>query len=311
MGARWIVLRTVLVYIALPVLLVGFAFAGGIHATVGFDEAVRIGSAELGDVGPSERTMVVGIDASGADRVPDAETRAALEYWERQETAYATGYDAEFVLRPNASDPDVLVRYRPGGGCSGGRPGCAPIVTDESKLSEYPRPLEVRIDASRVPNYRVATLLLKHEFGHVRGLGHCVEPRAVMGCPHTEAGEEASWETREYAWAKPAVRVYVTESTGNATAVWNALERVERSPDAPANLSFVPVESGWEADLVLEARSCAGCRGEWRTRFGGGRHYDDDGEPEFLTYLEGTLVAREGELEGAVYERVGELVLRP
>lgn len=311
MGSRWIVLRTVLVYLVLPVLLVTLAFAGGIHATVGLEEAVRIGSAEFGDVGPNERTMVVGIDASGADRVPVAETRAALEYWERQEAAYATGYDAEFVLRPNASDPDVLVRYRPGAGCSGGRPGCAPLVTDESKLSEYPRPLEVRIDASRVPNRRVATLLLKHELGHVRGLGHCVEPRVVMGCPHTGTGEEASWETRAYAWAKPTVRVHVTEGTENATAVWNALGRVERSPDAPANLSFVRADSQWEADLVLEARSCAGCRGEWRTRFGGGRHYDDDGEPEFLTYLEGTLVVPEGEVEGAMYERIGELVLRP
>jgi hypothetical protein len=33
------------------------------------------------------------------------------------------GNDAEFVLRPNATDPDVLIRYRPGGGCSGGGRG--------------------------------------------------------------------------------------------------------------------------------------------------------------------------------------------
>ena len=311
MGAHWIVLRTLLLHVVLPFLLVVLAFAGGIHATVGIDEAVRIGSEEIGGIGPSERTMVVGIDATGADRIPVAETRAALEYWERQEAAYATGYDAEFVLRPNASDPDVLIRYRPGGGCSGGRPGCAPLVTDESKLSEYPRPLEVTIDASKLHNRRSATLLLKHELGHVRGVGHCVEPRVVMGCPHSEDGEERSWETRTYAWAKPTVHVYVTEGTENATAVWEALERIERSPDAPANLSFVRVGSRWEADLVVEARSCDGCRTQWRSRLGGGRHYGDDDDLEFLTYAEVEVVTHDRPIEAAVLERIGEMVLRP
>jgi hypothetical protein len=306
MGARWIVVRTLLARVVFPFLLVALAFAGGIHATVGIDEAVRVGGDRLGDVGPSEREVVVGIDASGADRVPVAEIRAALGYWERQEAEYATAYDAEFLLRPNASDPDVLIRYRPGAGCAGGRPGCAPLVTDGSAFAEHPGPLEVRIDASHVPNRRAATLLLKHELGHVRGLGHCVEPRVVMGCPRTEAGEEASWETREHAWAKPTVAVYVA-GPPNSTAVADALRRVERAPAAPPDLSFVRVGTRWEADLLVEVRRCEECDPRYETRFSGGRHYDDDGEPEFLTYAEVDVTAPDGSTQELVYEAASEL----
>jgi hypothetical protein len=311
-GTPWIVVRTLLVYVGLPILLVTLAFVGGIHATVGVDEAVRLGNDRLGDIGPSERTMVVGIDASGADRRPVAETRAALEYWERQEAASLTGYDAEFLLRPDATDPDVLIRYRPGVSCSSGRPACAIRVRNEETLSELPRPLLVRIDSAHVHNRRGATYLLKHELGHIRGLAHCVEPRVVMGCPHSADGEGRSWKSREHAWAKPTVRVYVPTDTPNATAtdVWDALARIERSADAPTNLSFVSAGSAWEADLVVEARTCGDCPGRYEMRFRGGRHYDDDGDAEFLTYAEVDVVAPDGAIEETVYEPVSELALR-
>lgn len=81
------------------------AITDGLHATAGLDEAVRIGAAGFDGVDLGERTLVVGIDASGANRVPAAEPRAPLEYRERQEPAYVTEYDAEFALRPNVSDP--------------------------------------------------------------------------------------------------------------------------------------------------------------------------------------------------------------
>jgi len=124
-----------------------------------------------------ERTLVVAIDETNAERNTTPLVREALEYWEQNSEEYA-GYPIEYELRPNATDPDVEIVWTESVSvCSlsydGTYVGCAPYVTESA-----PETATVSIETGYLRNHTVD--IVKHELGHTLGLAHGDEPAALM-----------------------------------------------------------------------------------------------------------------------------------
>jgi hypothetical protein len=237
------------------------------------------GDADAGANPWGSEPIVVAVEGPpDRDVVPLVRTAAA--YWEANDTRYV-GYAVDYEVRPDASEPDVVVRFRDEiEGCERNdhTAGCAPYITHSAQI-QRPVTVEIKTGLSDASTIQV----IEHELGHTLGLGHDDEPQDVMrtGVTLTTLPQPNATE-RAFPWADGEFTVYVdVDEAPNPDAargqVTRALNYYQRgAPGMPDNLTFELVDDP-DAELVIryaEASSCTGRSGSC----GSSRGPDPDGD---------------------------------
>jgi hypothetical protein len=219
--------------------------------------------------------------------------REATAYWEANAERYA-GYDVDYEVRPNATDPDLVVEFvRTVPECDGAddAAGCAPLITDRRQVN---RPETVSVSASFSDQSTV--LVLKHELGHTLGLDHANAPQEVMSSEsvlHTTARPNAT--DRAFPWNDREFSVYLdptnaSDPEGAREQVRHALDYYERgAPGMPDNLTFSFVDDPERADVVVEFADEPPCSPN-AASCGATRGWDPDGDGAVETYSHLTVV---------------------
>jgi hypothetical protein len=206
--------------------------------------------------------VVVGVAGpTGRDVVPLV--RRAAAYWEANAGRYA-GYPVDYAVRPEATNPDVVVQFRDEiEGCERTKhtAGCAPYITHAGQI-DRPVTVEVKTGLSDESTVRV----LEHEFGHTLGLGHDDEPRDIMrtGVVLTTLPQPNATE-RGFAWTDGDFTVYVDvaaapDPDAAREQVGRALDYYERgAPGVPNDLTFRAVDDPDDAELVIRYVDRSAC----------------------------------------------------
>ncbi|MFC4360587.1 matrixin [Halobium salinum] len=252
------------------------------------------GSASVDADNPwGRQVLTVGVvDATSTDRDYVALVRTAVEFWNTNGQAYGA-YDARYQLDPDATDPDIEVRFVDQVESCGRDEGenllgCAPRLDADSRA---PQPVTLRIEAGYDDETTVEAV--KHELGHVRGLTHDDEPvfmrasRVAYTLPQPDAVD------RDYPWKTSAFTVYVDDSNVSAAdretfrrQVGHALAYYEDGPAGfPSNVSFTLVDDPEQADVVV-------------------RYVDDGGEAASRSSTVGT----DPDGDGAIEYRTGATI---
>jgi hypothetical protein len=243
-----------------------------------------------------ETTLTVAVEAPpDDDREYTPMVREALDYWASVADRFA-GYPISFEVVPAGEEPDLVVAFVDRvGRCENVTEvaGCAPHITSPSEVNR-PERLAVRTglsDASTV-------LVLKHEVGHVLGLGHEDPPQEVMAptanlttLPQPNATErELPWRTATLSVAVDYSTVPSSDRRAVREQIRHALTYYERGADGygPGNVTFVTTDDRESADVVVtfpDATPCGdGGSGSCGSRFG--IDPDGDGAVEWYTRLE-------------------------
>ncbi|MFT4891951.1 MAG: hypothetical protein ACI9YT_002889 [Halobacteriales archaeon] len=249
-----------------------------------------------GRIWPDEPIVVAVEDVTGGGRDFPPLVRAALDYWEGNASRYA-GYPVEFVLDPDATDPDVEIRIvRDITDCDGPGDtiGCAPYVTARERID---RPVTVQVVAGLSDESTVH--VIKHELGHVFGLDHGDAPRDVMapGTLVTTLPQPNATE-RAVPWKDDTLTVHVNDSgVTERDAVRDQIRHAVRYYDrgaggtVPGNVSFEFVDDPERADVVIsfpDEMPCGEGDGSCGRRIGVDE--DGDGALEYYTRLEISLI---------------------
>lgn len=213
------------------------------------------------DPWPESDPVVVGIAGETDNRDWTPLVEQAVQYWESGAGAPYRNYTADFVVRPNAEDPDVVVKFTDailecGTELDAYTTGCAPILGAQS-LAEETETIEVET------GYTNASTLstLKHEFGHLHGRLHEQQPMPLMNASSEKNKLPTPNATeRTNAWEFTTINVYIeTENVSSLFTedfqqeVLSGLEWMENGADGAveADLRYDIVQSRSEADLVI------------------------------------------------------------
>lgn len=247
-----------------------------------------------GAANPWNKTQVVVAvhNRAYSDRPFVQTVRSAIAYWEAN--LELADYPVDFVLRPNASAPDVLVQYRTTIDCQthANVDGCAPVLDAHTPAAV---PVTVRVLAQPDANFRADRNTVIHELGHVLGRQHCEQPAWVMasGCSATESRPNVS-ET-EYAWRTTTLRMYVDYSDVEAGEVAETKQQVRLAfgfyadggnGTVPQSLAFRQVSHPWLADIRVHVNESSPGGRPGCTRLIGG---DSDGDEAMEYYTTATI----------------------
>jgi hypothetical protein len=288
--------------VALFVCLAGCSAAGPLVDDDATDPGTETPGAETTDEGTvgeeagiwAGETIVVGIDG-GANESRDWTplVRSATDFWAKTDEQYL-GYAVDFEVRPNATDPDVRVRFvERVEDCEGPADpvGCAPYYTDPDQIE---RPTTITVEAGL--SDESTELVIEHEFGHVLGLDHGDRPADVMNhstkittLPRTNATE------RTLPWNDSTLSVYVDDvddSPALREEVREALAYYDRGANGtvPERASFALVEDRSSADAVITFADDLACHdGDGSCGERSGVDMDGDGSLERYDRLDVVL----------------------
>lgn len=245
-------------------------------------------------------TVVVGIE-NDTNRHVAGPLREAVAWWNERDGEYEGPWEGEFVVRPDADDPDIVAEFAPQVDCERGL-ACAPNADSHAELLASEQTLRVAVD--RMANRAELVHSLKHELGHVRGVGHCQAPHWLMGCPDSAERETAHYVARDNPWRnRTDLAVYVgTDDPDVRAAVRATLEEYKNSTEMSESLRLREVDDPWLAHVVVTADTCDCPYGSGRRQvhLKGGQGYDTDERLEYLYWAEVTVTAPEDGLRRGV-----------
>lgn len=257
-------------------------------------------------------TLSVAVETpAGDDRDYRPLVRTALDYWTDNAEQYA-GYPISFRLVSSPSDADLVVAFVPEIDDCGGvadAAGCAPYLTSPGQVD---RPVRVEVLTGLADDS--TELVVKHELGHVLGLGHDDDPAQVMsGRAQLATLPKRNATDREFPWRDGSLTVYVdyanlTESGLSASDRSTVERQVERAVDyydrgadgqVPENASVRIVDDRDEADVVVEFATSAPCSaGDGSCGYRYGTDPDRDGALEWYTRARVALAGIDAEAVG-------------
>lgn len=154
---------------------------GGLYGIEAANEPRPVESPELLDPFPRTDTVTVGITyITSGDRNITPLVQEAVEYWMENDDKYGD-YTTDWVVKPNADNPDVVVLYVDTIVKCGFGPnqdyyiGCTNLLSTDQSANT---PVQVEIAAGYNNESTINTI--KHEFGHLYGLEHGEEPMPLM-----------------------------------------------------------------------------------------------------------------------------------
>jgi len=241
-----------------------------------------------------EPPAVVGINkTSSVDRDFTGLVEETLAWWESQPATHKN-YSTTFVLRPNATAPDIEVRFvehippttceaEPGDDLL----GCADVLSGRNFVEDA----LVRIKTGYTDASTSQTL--KHEFGHIHGRQHNQSPMPVMSptgngtlLPQPDATDRA------FPWQRSNLSYYlasrVSDRVGQqyAEQVRHAEEYYKQRADGhvPKNLTLTRIDNRSAADIVIIEESSNATRGDGSIDYIVGRSTDTDPGLEYYTF---------------------------
>lgn len=194
-----------------------------------------------------------------------------IAYWEPRDEDYGS-YQIDFDLRPNASEPDVRVRYveditECGSPNRDGGAGFAPVITNATP-PEPPETICVRQGYTDDSTHHI----LKHEFGHLLGIGHGQPPEQLMSTDYEYVQiPRPGSAVRSMAPTGESVTIYADRSEIFARRDYVAqrqlehvIEYFERKPglvgESTLNITMAADEE--QADVVLTFPSQSPCNND-------------------------------------------------